>query len=744
MQILANAFGGQSSVSSSATMSSAGGKQKTQPAWADMTMQQMWDAALSIQKKNKKDEWLCRDCHSDSLSRMRMRSRLSFVGCGTTTAKAIASECFRHSDISVLYLYSASPNPSQSRCWRSGCPTRGVRVDPSCAPSVERRRSEAGALAQHSRDGWFGHSCSRCHCADFPPHTTFERSAPTRPGPRSGYCCSSTCNTTAREATGTDGLSSTPVDRCTRFRSQNGRRGADGQEQSTDADASGNGSPYLACGDCRADSQPPSPGAGSCGNPPQRPPAQHSYDPHHGICMATDDGGDSASPSDRSSGHDCCAIITSSVPGPAGPTASATSTAAAAAAATAAATAAPAAATSAATSARTPGIGCPDSGGRVTDVAVSVASIAHRCDHPAISGRVGITVAAHEYGWAVACPFFVAPSFACVFRVLLTITHTMFQVYVRAEIPNSGYPAVMPAYLVGGCQCLARSVASANETQQERSPSPLCVQQQQPSSTPCAMKLCSFSCLPLLTARDSCPLFLYLMWPFLPGTSLHAPLRGMLLSQSHLCLLSDGRRSDVLLCPGSASMSMPSDWCLASMTDAYYFCDCNFWALGMPPQRSATRPLFDDLGALIGLLWRDCANPPRICKRRADWWLLAARYDTPFSLQEKRGRADPLLLSPHRHCALSVYALAQIRMRMLNCVSFGYRYMCRTEHQPPKEQVRAQLRENHNRASTGPALLYSAIDITDPHHDVRLREHCGRHPEIMLAAGRYLRDHGFW
>ena len=118
----------------------------------------------------------------DSLSRMRMRSRLSFVGCGTTTTKEIASERFRHSDISVIYLHSASPNSSQSRCWRSGCPSRGVRVDASCTPSVETRRSEVGAIAQHPRDGWVGHSSSGCHCADFPPHATSQRSASTRPG----------------------------------------------------------------------------------------------------------------------------------------------------------------------------------------------------------------------------------------------------------------------------------------------------------------------------------------------------------------------------------------------------------------------------------------------------------------------------------------------------------------------------------------------------------------------------------
>ena len=77
MRILANAFGGQSSVSSSAAMSSAGGNQKTQIAWADMTMQQRWDAALSRQKKNKKDEWLCRDCHSTNFM-----NKTACRGCG--------------------------------------------------------------------------------------------------------------------------------------------------------------------------------------------------------------------------------------------------------------------------------------------------------------------------------------------------------------------------------------------------------------------------------------------------------------------------------------------------------------------------------------------------------------------------------------------------------------------------------------------------------------------------------------
>ena len=65
MKILANAFGLQaSSPPSSVPSPSAGGKQKVQLAWADMSMPQRWEAALTRQKRNKRDEWLCRDCHS--------------------------------------------------------------------------------------------------------------------------------------------------------------------------------------------------------------------------------------------------------------------------------------------------------------------------------------------------------------------------------------------------------------------------------------------------------------------------------------------------------------------------------------------------------------------------------------------------------------------------------------------------------------------------------------------------------
>ena len=69
----------------------------------------------------------------------------------------------------------------------------------------------------------------------------------------------------------------------------------------------------------------------------------------------------------------------------------------------------------------------------------------------------------------------------------------------------------------------------------------------------------------------------------------------------------------------------------------------------------------------------------------------------------------------------------------VSVLSTGYKYCLDRDQRPNQENMTTVLWRLHRRHRTGPLLVLSAIDLSDPAHDPDLLDHIGRHPQICAS-----------